>query len=44
MDSIMIAVAIGGILVGGVLVFAVWNFLLGRSYKNEMAKAEKATS
>jgi ribonuclease Y len=37
----MIAVAIGGILVGGVLVFAVWNFLLGRSYKNEMAKAEK---
>jgi ribonuclease Y len=37
----MIAVAVGGILVGGVLVFAVWNFLLGRSYKNEMAKAEK---
>jgi ribonuclease Y len=39
MTSIMIA--LGGILVGGVLVFAVWNFLLGRSYKNEMAKAEK---
>jgi ribonuclease Y len=34
-------VAIGGILIGGGLVFAVWNFLLGRSYKNEMAKAEK---
>jgi ribonuclease Y len=34
-------IALGGILVGGVLVFAVWNFLLGRSYKNEMAKAEK---
>ncbi len=41
MTPIMIAVAVGGILVGGVLVFAVWNFLLGRSYKNEMAKAEK---
>jgi ribonuclease Y len=38
---ILIAVAIGGILIGGGLVFAVWNFLLGRSYKNEMAKAEK---
>lgn len=38
---IIIAAAIGGILIGGVIVFAVWNLFLGRTYKNELAKADK---
>lgn len=39
--GILIAVAAGGLLVGGVIVFAIWNWLLGRTYKNELAKADK---
>lgn len=41
MTTEIIIAAIGGILIGGVIVFAVWNFFLGRTYKNELVKAGK---
>lgn len=41
MTSIIIA-AVVGILVGGAVIFAVWNMVLGKTYKNTLAAAEKA--
>ena len=41
MTNILIA-AIIGILVGGALVFVVWNLFLGKTYKNALADADKA--
>ncbi len=41
MTTWIIIAAIGGILIGGVIVFAVWNLFLGRTYKNELVKAGK---
>lgn len=41
MTNILIA-AIIGLLVGGVLVFVVWNLFLGKTYKNTVAEADKA--
>ena len=34
--------ALIGLLVGGALVFVVWNFFLGKTYKNAVAEADKA--
>ena len=41
MTNILIA-AIIGLLVGGALVFVVWNLFLGKTYKNALADADKA--
>jgi len=41
MDIWIIIAAIGGILIGGIIVFAWWNLVLGRTYKNELIKANK---
>lgn len=41
MTNILIA-AIIGLLVGGILVFVVWNLFLGKTYKNAVAEADKA--
>lgn len=38
----IIVAAVVGVLVGGGIVFAVWNFFLGKTYKNTLAEAEKA--
>ncbi len=42
MNSSVIIAAIVGVLLGGGLVFAVWNLFLGKTYKNTLADAEKA--
>ena len=42
MNSIAIIAGIAGILIGGGLVFLVWNLFLGKTYKNAVAEAEKA--
>ena len=39
---IILIAAIIGLLVGGVLVFVVWNLFLGKTYKNAVAEADKA--
>ena len=41
MTNYLIAALIG-LLVGGALVFVVWNFFLGKTYKNAVAEADKA--
>lgn len=40
--TIILIAAIIGLLVGGVLVFVVWNLFLGKTYKNTVAEADKA--
>ena len=42
MNTIAIIAGIVGILVGGGLVFVVWNLFLGKTYKKTLADAEKA--
>ena len=39
---IILISAIIGLLIGGGLVFVVWNFFLGKTYKNVVAEADKA--
>lgn len=41
MTNILIGAVIG-ILIGGALVFVVWNLFLGKTYKNALAEADKA--
>ena len=42
MNASIIIAAIAGLLVGGGIVFAIWNLFLGKTYKNTIAEAEKA--
>ena len=42
MNLTVIIAAVVGILVGGGIVFAVWNLFLGKTYKNTLTEAEKA--
>ncbi len=42
MNPLVIIAAVVGLLVGGGVVFAVWNLFLGKTYKNTLAEAEKA--
>ena len=44
MDNITLIViaGVGGLLVGGAVVFAVWNWVLGKTYKNTLDEANKA--
>ncbi len=41
MDIWIIIAAIGGILIGGIIVFVWWNLVLRRTYNNELIKANK---
>ena len=42
MNLEVIIAAVVGLLVGGGVVFAIWNTFLGKTYKNTLAEAEKA--